>query len=102
MLSFLKELRQPAGRGLDISGSEHPRDHRDAIGTGIDHLPRMVDGDAADGEYRHIDVLLDLPENPQRDIGALGFGGRGKRRAKGHVVSALTLSGHSSCDIAIT
>src|SRR2546430_17444954 len=96
-----EELRQRMRGGLDIGGGEHTGDHRDAIGTGVDDLMRIVDGDAADGKYWHLDVLLHLSKNPQRDIGALGLGGGGKRCTKGHVVCARLLGGHGSSDVSI-
>jgi hypothetical protein len=62
---LFEKLRQRLRRGFDISGGEHAGDYRDAIGTGVDDLLHIVDGDAADGEYRHLHMLLDLPKNPQ-------------------------------------
>src|SRR5688572_17545412 len=97
-----EELRQRVGCSFDIGGGEYTRHHRDAVGTGIDHLMRIVDRDAADGKHRYFDMLFDLSENPQGDIGALGFGRGGKWCPERYIVSALLLGGHGACDISVT
>src|SRR5687768_15795955 len=96
-----KELCQFARLSLDISGREDPGDHGNAIGASIDDLSRVVNGDAADGKYRHVDVLLHLPKNPQGDIGPFGLSRGGKWRAERHIVSPLLLRRHSACHVAV-
>ena len=50
----LKELRQGSGRYLDIRGSEHTRDHGNAISPSIDDLLCVGNGNAANRKDGHV------------------------------------------------